>query len=79
MRIWPRRSPSTSIVRVEARIAVSAVCRASGTSYPRDRTLEVNRLVEGRWLEVDIFEGDGAVRAEPFEAIALTLGDLWRW
>ena len=46
---------------------------------PRDRTLEVNRLVEGRWLEVDIFEGDGAVRAEPFEAIELILGDLWRW
>ena len=46
---------------------------------PRDRTLEVHRLVEARWLEVDIFEGEGAVRAGPFEAIALTLGDLWRW
>jgi Uma2 family endonuclease len=46
---------------------------------PRDRTLEVNYLVGGRWLEVDTFEGQEAVRAEPFEAIALTLGDLWRW
>jgi Uma2 family endonuclease len=46
---------------------------------PRDRTLEVHRLVEGRWLEVDTFEGEGIVRAEPFEAIELILGDLWRW
>jgi hypothetical protein len=35
--------------------------------------------VEGRWLEVDTFEGDGVVRAEPFEAIERTLGDHWRW
>jgi hypothetical protein len=35
--------------------------------------------VEGRWLEVDPFEGDRAVRAEPFAAIERTLGDLWRW
>jgi Uma2 family endonuclease len=46
---------------------------------PRDRTLEVHRIVEGRWLEVDTFEGDEVVRAEPFEAIELILGDLWRW
>jgi Uma2 family endonuclease len=46
---------------------------------PRDRTLEVYRLGDGRWLEVDTFEGDAPVRAEPFDAIALTLGDLWRW
>lgn len=46
---------------------------------PRDRTLEVYRLADGRWLEVDTFEGDAPVRAEPFDAIELTLGDLWRW
>jgi len=46
---------------------------------PRERSLEVYRLVDGRWSEVDTFEGDGIVRAEPFGAIELALGDLWRW
>jgi Uma2 family endonuclease len=45
---------------------------------PRDQSLEVYRLVEGRWLEVDTWEGDIAVRAEPFEAIELDLAALWR-
>jgi hypothetical protein len=38
----------------------------------------VYRLVEGRWLEVDTWEGDVVVRAEPFEAIELDLATLWR-
>ncbi len=45
---------------------------------PRARTLEVYRLVDGRWLEVDTFEGDQVVRAEPFDAIALDLSLLWK-
>ena len=45
---------------------------------PRDKSLEVYRLVEGRWLEVDTWEGDVVVRAEPFEAIELDLATLWR-
>jgi len=43
---------------------------------PRDGSLEVSRLENGRWLEVDVFEGDGAVRAEPFEAVAIPLAAL---
>ncbi len=45
---------------------------------PRDRTLEVYRLVDGRWLEVETFEGDAVVRAEPFDAIEMDLSLLWR-
>jgi Uma2 family endonuclease len=44
---------------------------------PETRTLEVYRLEGGRWLEVDTFEGDAVVRAEPFDAIELDLAVLW--
>lgn len=40
-------------------------------------TLEVLRLHEGRWLIVDTHEGEGTVRAEPFEEIELDLGSIW--
>jgi Uma2 family endonuclease len=46
---------------------------------PRIRTLEVYRLEGGRWLELDTFEGDEKVRAEPFEAIELDLARFFRW
>lgn len=45
---------------------------------PRDKTLEVYRLVDGRWLEVDTYEGDAVVRAEPFDAVELDLALLWK-
>jgi Uma2 family endonuclease len=45
---------------------------------PRSQTLEVFRLEDGRWVEVDTWEGDVTVRAEPFDAIELDLGGLWR-
>jgi Uma2 family endonuclease len=46
---------------------------------PRIRTLEVYRLEGGRWTELDTYEGDTKVRAEPFDAIELDLGRIWRW
>jgi Uma2 family endonuclease len=46
---------------------------------PRIQTLEVYRLEGGRWTELDTYEGDAKVRAEPFEAIELDLARLWRW
>jgi Uma2 family endonuclease len=46
---------------------------------PIEQTLEVYRLLDGRWHEVDTFEGDAKVRAEPFDAIELDLGALWTW
>jgi Uma2 family endonuclease len=45
---------------------------------PRDRTLEVYRLDDGRWRELDTHAGDAVVRAEPFDAIELDLSDLWK-
>lgn len=45
---------------------------------PRDQTIEVYRLDNGRWVEVDTYEGDAAVRAEPFESIELDLAAVWR-
>ncbi len=44
---------------------------------PRDKSLEVYRLVDGKWVEVDIYEGDVVVRAEPFDAVGLDLAALW--
>jgi Uma2 family endonuclease len=44
-------------------------------------TLEVMRNESGRWLTVSSFaveEGDALVRAEPFDAIELDLGSLFR-
>jgi Uma2 family endonuclease len=46
---------------------------------PLERTLEVFRLVNGHWLEIETFEGDVKVRAEPFDAIELDLSALWAW
>ena len=46
---------------------------------PIEKTLEVFAWVNGRWHEVDTFEGAGTVRAVPFEAVELELGSLWAW
>jgi Uma2 family endonuclease len=45
---------------------------------PVTRTLEVYRLDGEHWTLLDTFEGDAAVRAEPFEAIELSLALLWQ-
>ncbi len=44
---------------------------------PRAAILEVWRLDDGRWREVDTWEGAARVRAEPFEAVELDLARLW--
>jgi len=44
---------------------------------PLQRTLEVLRLQEGKWLIVDVHGADARVRAEPFDAIELDLSVLW--
>jgi Uma2 family endonuclease len=43
---------------------------------PVARTLEIYRLEEGRWVVVATHGGDDGIRAEPFEAVTLT---MWRW
>jgi Uma2 family endonuclease len=44
---------------------------------PVARTLEVYRLEDGRWSMVGGYEDQAVVRAEPFDAVELTLADLW--
>ena len=44
---------------------------------PQTRTLEVFRRGEGGWSLLSTHGGDELVRAEPFDAIALELGELW--
>ncbi|MFH1465274.1 MAG: Uma2 family endonuclease [Pseudomonadota bacterium] len=44
---------------------------------PRARLLDVYRLHEGRWLLLGSYGGAEEVRAEPFEAVTLSLGKLW--
>lgn len=46
---------------------------------PKPHTLEVLRLDGDSYRVAATFEGDQPVRAEPFEAIELDLGLLWRW
>jgi Uma2 family endonuclease len=41
------------------------------------RTLTVNRLQEGRWLELGVWVEDATVQAEPFEAVELALAEWW--
>lgn len=45
---------------------------------PLAQTLEVYRLEDGKFSLLETFEGDEVVRAEPFEAIELSLGVLWQ-
>lgn len=45
---------------------------------PREKRLEVERLVDGKWVEVDDYEGDVVFRAEPFDAVDFDLSALWR-
>ena len=44
---------------------------------PVARTLEIYRLETDRWLLVSVHAGAEVVRAEPFGAIDLPLGELW--
>jgi Uma2 family endonuclease len=44
---------------------------------PARRALEVYRTGSGYWERTRIYEGNGTVRVEPFEAVPLELGLLW--
>jgi Uma2 family endonuclease len=72
-------SPSTRKMDRAEKLPIYA---AAGVQYvwfldPRDRTLEVLRLHEGKWLQLGVHKDDETVRAEPFEAIAIELGSIW--
>lgn len=45
---------------------------------PEARTLTVSRLCDGRWRELGVYgAGDHRVRAEPFDAVEIDVGDWW--
>lgn len=57
---------------------------AAGVEYawlldPLNQTLEVFRRQPEGWLVAAVHAGKVKVRAEPFEAIELELGELWPW
>jgi hypothetical protein len=45
---------------------------------PVARTLEIYELLDRRYQEIDIFEGDARVRARPFDEVELDLSEWWR-
>jgi Uma2 family endonuclease len=58
------------------------IYRREGVSHvwllsPLHQTLEVYRLEQGRWMLLETYEGEGEIRAEPFDAMALHLGSIW--
>ncbi len=44
---------------------------------PLQRTIEVYRLEEGRWVVVGVHEGDAPARLEPFDAVELAVARWW--
>ena len=73
-------SPST---RAHDRVRKLPVYAREGVTHvwlidPEPKILEVYRLDGETYRSVGSYEGDAAVRAEPFDAIEFELGALWR-
>ena len=73
-------SPSTEATDRAEKMPIYAREKVTHTWLvdPELRTLEVFRLERGMWVVAAVFRGDAEVKAEPFDAIALELGALWR-
>lgn len=44
---------------------------------PVAKYVEAYSLRDGHWLHIETFDGDAECRIPPFDAIAITLNDLW--
>lgn len=44
---------------------------------PLERTLEAYDLLKGQWRVIGLFQGDDVVQVTPFEALELSLSNLW--
>src|SRR4051812_3001274 len=44
---------------------------------PLDRVLETYRLADDQWLLMATYDGDGSIKAVPFDALALTMRRWW--
>jgi Uma2 family endonuclease len=72
-------SPSTE--RID-RVRKLPIYAREGVQYawlinPQTKTLEVFRRAESAWILLSTHGGDESVRAEPFEALAIELPELW--
>jgi len=72
-------SPSTAKVDRSDKLTIYARegVRHAWMLDPIARTLEVLRLEGGRWTILAVHGDEIPIRAEPFEAIELSLGSLW--
>lgn len=41
------------------------------------RTVEIKKLIDGRWTEIAVFSDDDVLRAEPFESVDIALAPIW--
>lgn len=70
-------SPSTASIDriVKARIYAREGVRWLWLVDPLARTVEVNRLERGSWLQIAAFESGEQVKAEPFDAVEFDTSD----
>ena len=78
---WVCEVISPSSVRMDKVLKARKYAECNVSHYwladPEQRTLEVRRLENEKWVVVSTFEGAEKVRAEPFESIEIDLGDFW--
>lgn len=72
-------SPESERTDRGKKLRVYATERVSDVWFvgPATQTLEVRGLDNASYRILDVFEGNSAVRAVPFDAIELELGVLW--
>ncbi len=72
-------SPSTRALDQGAKRAIYAREKVSYLWFvdPDARTLEAFELQDGRWMLLDTLTGDAEVCLPPFDAVRLSLGELW--
>jgi Uma2 family endonuclease len=62
---------------VKTRIYAEAQIQNFWVIDPRLQILEAFELSEGRWLKIGAWNSDEVVRAAPFDAVSISLADLW--
>jgi Uma2 family endonuclease len=78
---WACEVISPSSVRMDKVLKSTKYAEAAVEYYwlvdPEQKTLEVRKLERQKWIVAGTFEGSEKVRAEPFEAIEIDLGNFW--
>ena len=73
-------SESTAVMDRSLKMPIYARARVAHLWLvdPILQTLEAYRLEETRWILLGTFHGEARIRTEPFDAVELDLGALWR-